>query len=122
MTRTYLLRLSWPSPVLSSNSRAHWATKSRVVKAYRSEAAWEAKSRLVTPDPSARLSFSFFPPDRRKRDASNLPHMMKAAIDGIADAMGCDDNAFLCTFPAKLEEPAKGGAVLVTVTCEGGDT
>lgn len=110
-----LLRISWPSPDLSANKRVHWSKRAKATKAYRHEAWGEAVNRGVLPDPQARLVFEFYPPDRRRRDAHNLPHQMKPAIDGIADAMGCDDNEFQCVFPSTLKDPIKGGAVLVSV-------
>jgi crossover junction endodeoxyribonuclease RusA len=68
--------------------------------------------------PGAVLEFTYSPPDRRKRDVQNLPHMLKAAIDGIADAMGCDDHGFRCVFPSQFSEPVPSGAVLVHIKPE----
>ena len=118
MTETHLIRLSWPDPALSGNARGHWSKKARATRAYRQEAAHAAYERGLHMDknPQAVLDFFFFPPDRRRRDAQNLPSMMKAAIDGIADAMGCDDHEFTCRFQSKLEAPVKGGSVLVRVS------
>jgi len=110
-----LLRISWPSPDLNDNRRVHWAVKARAKKAYREEAWAEALNRGILADENAVLRFEFYPPDRRRRDTQNLPGMMKAAIDGIADAMGCDDHKFQCVFPSKLEEPVKPGSVLIEV-------
>jgi len=41
------------------------------------------------------VSMVFYPPDGRRRDVSNLHAAMKAALDGIASAMGVDDSTFL---------------------------
>ena len=71
---------------------------------------------LTTDSPT--LTFSYYPPDRRKRDAQNMPHMLKSAIDGIADAMGVDDSGFRCVFPSAFEEPSKFGSVLVEITAQ----
>lgn len=115
MSRQYLIRLPWPSADLNANRKGHWAKKARATKEAR-RAAWALALQEKLPKmPEAILEFSFFPPDRRKRDTQNLPGMMKAYIDGIADAMGCDDNGFLPRFPDHLSEPVKGGAVLVLV-------
>ena len=62
------------------------------------------------------IDFAYHPPDKRRRDAQNMPHMLKAAIDGMADAMGRDDSNFRCTFPSKFSEVVKGGKIVVTVT------
>lgn len=113
--KEYLIRLSWPSRDLSSNARGHWASRSRAVKAYRREAWAMCQRHKVQAMPGAVLEFTYAPPDRRRRDAQNMPHMLKAAIDGIADAMGCDDHGFRCVFPSQFSEPVKGGAVLVHI-------
>ena len=44
-----------------------------------------------------------------------MPGMMKAGIDGIADAMGCDDHGFRPRWPEAFNEPTKGGAVMIHV-------
>jgi crossover junction endodeoxyribonuclease RusA len=62
------------------------------------------------------LRFHFHPPDNRKRDLSNMPATQKAAIDGIADAMGVDDAGFLCAWPMTWAEPVEGGAVVIQVS------
>ena len=49
-----------------------------------------------------RLTFEFHPPPRSRPDCQNLPATQKAAIDGIADALGMDDRLFLCRFPERL--------------------
>lgn len=118
MTHTALIRLSWPAKPLWQNSRSHWAAKGRAVTAYRQE-AWgraleQQVKRLETTTP--RLTFSFHPPDRRKRDLHNMPATQKAAIDGIADALGCDDKGFHCVWPEAWGHVVKGGCVLIEVT------
>lgn len=111
----YLLRLPWPPAELHSNSRAHWAQKARAAKEYK-HAAWAlAKKQYVTRMPAARIEFTYCPPDRRRRDAQNMPAALKAAIDGIALAMRCDDHGFQCLFPMTFAEPVNGGAVLAHI-------
>ena len=50
--------------------------------------AFDAGARFV-------VSMVFYPPDGRRRDVSNLHAAMKAALDGIAEAMGVDDSGFV---------------------------
>jgi crossover junction endodeoxyribonuclease RusA len=113
-----LLRLSWPAPALWQNRRSHWAQRRAAVASYRHEARVIALSqsvrRIQTTTP--RLAFAFHPPDRRRRDLHNLPATMKAAIDGIADAMGCDDAGFRCVWPETWGDVVKGGAVMIEVS------
>lgn len=113
MASEYLIRLNWPAKELSSNSRAHWAIKSRVTKTARYAGKVLALEQGVNmPMPDAELRFSYHPPTRARRDAQNMPHMLKAAIDGISDAMGCDDHGFRCVFPPEFSDVVKGGCVL----------
>lgn len=112
------LRLGWPDKGLSPNARLHWSRKSRLVKSART-AAWGALLEKFGASPhlpaGARISLEmmFCPPDRRRRDLDNIIASMKAANDGIADALGIDDSKFISTY--RMGEPVKGGAVLVTV-------
>ena len=107
--------LPWPPQGLSSNGRAHWASKAKATKGYRVTAFWLAKQAGITGDPQAVLRFSYSPPDLRHRDVQNMPAMLKAAIDGIADAMGCDDRGFRPQFPERFGDVCPGGAVIVTI-------
>ena len=110
--------LPWPSLALSSNARVHWSTKARAVSNARLDAFFAAKASKVQRDPGAVLRFACYPPDRRTRDVQNMPAMLKAAIDGIADAMGCDDNGFRPRFPDRFGPPRPGGAIIVTICSE----
>ena len=118
MNHVALIRMTWPQTALWQNSRVHWTKRRAAVKAYRYEAFALAKqqtvSRLKTETP--RLLLTFHPPDRRKRDLHNMPATQKAAIDGIADAMGCDDEGFRVSWPETWGEVVKGGCVLIEVT------
>ena len=111
----YLIVLSWPHKDLQSNARKHWVAKAKATKNYRCEAAFDAKKRLVQCSHDAELIFTFTPPDRRHRDLHNMPYAMKAVIDGIADAMGCDDKDFVVRWPTQFEKPTKPGSVLVHI-------
>jgi crossover junction endodeoxyribonuclease RusA len=118
MSHVALLRLSWPHPALWQNRRTHWRRRASKTADYRRE-AWasalaQSVGRLETTTP--RLVFSFHPPDRRKRDLHNMPATMKAAIDGIAQAMGCDDEGFRCVWPEAWGDVVKGGCVMIEIT------
>ncbi len=119
MTDCVLLRLGWPDKALSPHAKGHWRPKARATRTARIEARiialQQGAQRIPRPE-TARLVFAFHPPDRRKRDLHNMPATMKAAIDGIADAMGVDDNKFRCAWPEVFSDPVKGGCVLIEVT------
>ena len=89
---SFEITMSLPPKELSPNARPHWAAKSRAAKAHRMEA------RVMTPtallDVALGVDWSvatvrpmFFHKTRHKRDRDNLSASLKAARDGIADAM-----------------------------------
>lgn len=111
------VNLAWPVRPLWANDRSHWRAKSVAVAKARRE-AWIAalgadikRAGIVRPV----LIFAFHPPTARLPDLQNMPHTQKAAIDGIADALGMDDKHFLCVWPVAFSEPVKGGLVAVDI-------
>lgn len=115
------LILPWPPAVCSPNARAHWSKKSKAAKAYRSQCyleCWQAK--LKIPEGQMILLLEFVPPDKRRRDDDNLIAMFKAGRDGLADALGIDDNLF-ATQVRVSKETTKGGAVRVRFQAAGVD-
>lgn len=114
----YRIKLSWPDKALWQNRQSHWSRKANAVRAAKSEAWALAKGAKVKPDPRARLEFYFHPPDGRRRDLHNMPATQKAAIDGIAEAMGVDDQHFRVSWPEEWGAPAKGGEVVVWIRTE----
>lgn len=115
----FTLILPWPSRDLHPNERVHWTRKARATSAARASARWlaiEAKwNRLSLPDGRLHLWWDFYPPNRRKRDDDGLLASMKAARDGIADALGIDDSRFV-SHPFLKDEVRKGGQVVVRIT------
>ena len=59
-----------------------------------------------------KIRLLFSPPDKRRRDVDNMLASMKASLDGIALAIGCDDVEF-CPVILDRAPPVKGGSVLV---------
>lgn len=115
---TISVTLPWPDKVLSPNARVHWSRKAKAVKTARQDAAWLVLEKIMAARilgwPRAAVSMTFCPPDNRRRDRDNLIASMKAATDGIADAIGIDDSKFETSY--RMGEPIKGGAVLVTIS------
>lgn len=109
------LTLPWPPGACSPNARVHWTKKSRAAKSYRAACHLLAKQAGVTaPEGEALLMLEFVPPDRRRRDDDNLLAMFKAGRDGLADALGIDDNVFATQIRVS-KETIKGGAVRVRI-------
>ena len=92
--------LPWPYKELSPNATLHWAKKAKFKKSYR-QACWaltlEAK---LTADKSGKVPIliTFYPPDKRHRDADNMVASIKAGLDGVADALKINDRQFMPTF------------------------
>lgn len=107
--------LPWPAKALHSNARVHWAVKHRATAKARFAAYTIAKAHNVGRWPEATILIEYWPPSRRG-DPSNPASAMKAYLDGIADAMGCDDKGFRVNYPTEFAGTKKGGEVLFRVT------
>jgi crossover junction endodeoxyribonuclease RusA len=112
--------LGWPDKNLSQNARVHHFARARATKTAR-QSAWVIahvamtaahirKGALSAPN----VHLTFHPPDKRRRDLHNLEGSMKAAIDGIQDALGVDDSTFHIT--RSWGDIFLGGKVSVRIT------
>lgn len=113
--------LPWPDKGLSPNARLHWARLAKLKAAAREEAFSATKAAIplrlrqslsngTAPIP---VLLTFTPPDKRPRDRDNMQYAMKAALDGVADALGVNDRRFQPTYA--FNEPAKPGQVEVAL-------
>lgn len=113
------LVLPWPPRVLHPNSRPHWAQRAKAAKSARGDAHLLALDagwhRRDWPDGDLFVWIDFYPPDRRHRDTDGLLSSMKAALDGIAQAMDVNDRRFVPR-PYVKDEVRKGGEVRVRIT------
>jgi crossover junction endodeoxyribonuclease RusA len=110
-----VVELAWPVKALHPNGRPHWAAKHKATKAARRDAFYATRA-VTTIKPNwkgARLSVTFNPPDRRRRDKDGMIASFKALQDGIADAIGVDDFYFVTTH--EIGTPIKGGSVRVEI-------
>jgi len=107
--------LAWPSADLSPNSRCHWSKKAKAAKAARQAAGWATKAagESVTDDGHIALRILFYPPSKRRFDLDGLLSRLKSALDGVADALGVDDNRFGLTIERR--EVVKGGRVEISI-------
>jgi len=112
--------LPWPDKVLSQNARVHWSKRARATKTARQHTGWATIRAMGTSRKPgwqrAKVSLTFCPPDRRRRDLQNCIGAAKALIDGVADAIGVDDSLFDCSY--QFGQPVKGGAVIVSIRGE----
>ena len=111
---TYIVTLPWMPKGLSPNDRMHWRKKAPITKAYK-ETCWALckEAGLTLPEvgmhplykalgmkmaESSRyhLWIDFYPPNKAHRDDDNCIASFKAGRDGVALALGIDDNRFIC--------------------------
>ena len=114
MTSPIEIRLPWPAKALHSNARVHWAVKARAAKDARLWAWTAAREAKLPCWPEATIMIEYWPPSRRG-DPQNVPSSLKAYIDGIADAMGCDDRCFRVDYPREFAGVKKGGEIVFRV-------
>jgi len=100
------VKLPWPPKELSPNSTLHWSKTAKKKKEYRT-ACWalalESKLKAPEGDGKIEIEITFYPPDKRHRDADNMVASIKAGLDGIADALRVNDKRFLPVFKFKEE-------------------
>lgn len=115
MGREYLIRLPWPDKALNQNARVHWSVRSRATKDARNQ-AWSVamEAPRVKCIPRAHIFVEYYPKTYRM-DVQNCHAMMKAYIDGIADAMGCDDKRFNIDFPGVYAGKSERGEVIFRI-------
>ena len=107
----------WPPAILNPNGRPHHMALYRAKKSYK-QACWAlAKQARMTHVPGIRplVTLTFVPPTRRHRDGDNLVGSMKAGLDGLAAAMGCNDTLFRLGEPI-VKDDEIGGFVRVVVS------
>lgn len=78
--------LVFDKPALTANQRLHWAEKSRRTAMVREHVAWRARQARLMTQEHVVVQLHFVPPDRRRRDPSNLVPTQKPAVDGLVDA------------------------------------
>jgi crossover junction endodeoxyribonuclease RusA len=98
--------LPWPPKELSPNASIHWAQKAKKKKEYRT-ACWALtlEAKLIAPAGEGKIpiEITFYPPDKRHRDADNMVASIKSGLDGLADALKVNDKRFLPSFHFKDE-------------------
>ncbi len=94
------LVLPYPHKDLNPNKRVHWSKKHKLAHDLRYHCKILARGSKPVPDADGKLNltFTFYPPDNRRRDLDNVIAAFKAGFDGLADAWGVDDRHFRPTF------------------------
>lgn len=90
--------LPWPPKDLSPNARVHWSKKNKAATSYRAACYFLAIQAglkdAIHWSGDIHLWIDFYPPDRRQRDDDNMISAFKSGRDGLADALGVNDNRF----------------------------
>jgi len=113
------ITLPWHDRKLSPNARVHHFVLARAKKKAKSDAnilAFLAYREIGRPQLIAPItvSITFHPPDNRRRDLDNMLASNKAALDGIAAAIGVDDS--LWRLSLSRGDVVKSGKVVVQIT------
>lgn len=111
------VELPWPHKTLNPNSRPHPIAKSVAAKKAR-KAAWAitlAAGARHFGAPAAALAMTFYPPRNGRYDHDNLTARCKSYFDGIADALGIDDQHFRHA-PIQRGAPVKNGLIKIEIT------
>ena len=108
-----------PDASLSPNARGHWARRHRATQEARGAA------RLATVDALSRLGVAWpkeggvevhagilWGKGRKMVDGDNSVAVLKAYLDGAADALGVDDRTFLVPTVTQARAPEGPGVVL----------
>jgi crossover junction endodeoxyribonuclease RusA len=112
------IALPWPPRCLHPNDRSHWRAVRAAAKTARNDAFLLTRSAMKRGHPlftegKAYLRLTFCPPNKRKHDMDGCLSANKAALDGIADALGLDDSGFMLML--ERGPVTKGGAVFVEI-------
>ena len=109
--------LPWPPRDLHPNSRVHYMALAKAKKTYRYACHMLTKQAGIKIDPQARplVSIEFVPPNRMARDWDGCLAAIKAGLDGVADAIGCDDSRWKLHI-SMAPDGEIGGMVRVEVT------
>jgi crossover junction endodeoxyribonuclease RusA len=121
-----VIELPWPAKILWPNGRGHHMKKHREFQKHKEWARIGTLASLPISEREAkavmaqhigrnlRLVATFHPKTRNAIDKDNASSALKAYQDGIALALGVNDNLF--DEPAILfGEPVKGGRVVVSI-------
>lgn len=118
--------MPYPDRRLSPNARLHWRKLAQVKAMARQEAKvlatvaipLRAKKALADSTDKIPITIRVYPPDNRHRDADNAFASLKAALDGLADALGINDKRFRPTF--SFMDPERPGRVEIELCLSAG--
>ena len=97
------IELPWPPRELSPNARVHWTAKAESSQTAKAQGCylmmglmqshdWIKDEPIYVVGKDCEATYTFHPPDKRKRDIDNFLAMMKNYQDGVCAALGIDDS------------------------------
>lgn len=120
------IELGWPSQDLSPNGRPHFHAKARAAKKAVEEAFWATRqamgaqcgptvTKLDHDGSKIRMTITAHPtPMTRNLDDDNFIARCKSHRDGIAKALGINDNLFAVQ-PLVVAAPVPNGRMIITI-------
>jgi crossover junction endodeoxyribonuclease RusA len=107
------IRLPWPPRELSPNARCDRRAIAGIRRRYRETCGWTVTASGIGKlgQSPLHVDLTFCAPDKRPRDLDNMLASAKAALDGLSDAIGCDDRHWSLTI--RRGDPVPGGAIWV---------
>lgn len=121
LTGPITVDVPWPVRALSPNGRAHPFALARAKRLAKRDAAIATREaiagRAVAYPVGVKIRYDIVtrPKCRRNRDDDNTVAMLKAALDGIAQALGVDDSQFQLGSVTEGEKSARPH-VLITLS------
>lgn len=113
--------LPWPDPSLAPNRRLgqHWGSTHTAKSRRMADARYLVLQAMrqqgyVPPRGTLPLTVTFCSPDKRRRDLDNLLASLKADFDGVAQALGVDDQ-LLEPITLRRGEAVKFGRVVLEI-------
>lgn len=114
-----IITLPWPPAELNPNRKngKHWSSTHKVKTRYKSDCYHLALQAIGAKPRGAgllALTITFVQPDKIRRDRDNMLASIKSGLDGVAMALGVDDETF-DPLIIRREFGAKPGCVRVEV-------
>ena len=112
-----VVELPWPPRELSPNAHVHWTRSAEAKQTAKAQGCYLTMNERSDNwkgllENELEASYTFHPPDKRKRDIDNFLASMKHYQDGVCAALGIDDSRIKRTV-IEWGAVVKGGKVVL---------
>ena len=113
-----VVELPWPPRELSPNAHVHWTRSAEAKQTAQAQGCYQTMADKwegqwgYTELTAFEATYTFHPPDKRKRDIDNFLASMKHYQDGVCAALGIDDSRIKRTV-IEWGAVVKGGKVVL---------